>query len=145
MRGFWWNLQASDYKRRDFAAAKRELRSALRLDPRDKYTHDFLGTLYFLDGNLEAALKYWNSIDKPRLRSVSVQPEAHLNDALLQHAIGFNAPQVLSGDALLAANARLDNLGIYPQRRVELVPAADSRAEFFDERNEFGSDERRKF
>jgi hypothetical protein len=121
---FLVELAGVDYKRRDFAAAKRELRSALRIDPRDKYTHDFLGTLYFLDGNLEAALKYWNPIDKPRLRSVSMQPEAQLNDALLQRAIGFNAPQVLSADALLAANARLDNLGIYPQGRVELVPAA---------------------
>lgn len=125
---FLVELAGVDYKQRHFAEAKRELRAALRLDPHDTYTHDFLGMLYFLDGNLEAALKYWNPIDKPRLRSATVQPAAQLDEALLQRAIGFNAPQILTGDALLAANTRLDNLGIYPQRRVELVPVAAAQA-----------------
>jgi tetratricopeptide (TPR) repeat protein len=121
---FLVEIAGVDYKRRDFAAAKRKLRAAVKLDPKDHYTHDFLGTLYFLDGNLEAALKYWNPIEKPRLRSVAVQPTPQLDDALLQRAIGFNAPQVLSSEALLGAQARLDNLGIYPHRRVELAPAS---------------------
>ncbi len=120
---FLVELAGVDYKRKDFSSAKRELRAALKLDAKDNYTHEFLGTLYFLDGNLEAALKYWNAIDKPRLRSVIVRPEPQLDEGLLHRAIGFNAPQVLTVDALLGANARLDNLGIYPHRRLELVPA----------------------
>ena len=117
-------LAGVDYKRRDFAGAKRELHAALKLDPRDAYTHEFLGTLYFLDGNLEVTLKYWNAIDRPRLRNVALQPRPQLDEALLQRAIGFNAPQVLTVNGLLGANARLDSLGIYPHRRVELTPAA---------------------
>jgi hypothetical protein len=120
---FLVELAGVDYKQRDTRAAKRELRAALRLDAHDAYTQEFLGTLYFLDGNLEAALKYWNPIDKPRLRNVSVQPPAKLDQALLQGALGFNAPQVLTNDALLGAEVRLDNLGIYPHQRVELAPA----------------------
>jgi tetratricopeptide (TPR) repeat protein len=112
-----------DYKLKNARAAKRELREALKLDPHDAYTLEFLGTLYFLDGNLEAALNYWNAIDKPRLRNVSVQPTPKVDEALLQPAIGFNAPQVLTGDVLLGAEARLDNLGLFPHRRVELSPA----------------------
>jgi tetratricopeptide (TPR) repeat protein len=123
---FLVELAGVDYKQRNLTTAKRELRTALRRDPHDKYTRDFLGTLYFLDGNLDAALRYWNPIDKPRLRSVSVQPAAQVNETLLQRGIGFNAPQILTDDALLAMNARLDNLGIFPQRRVELVPTAAS-------------------
>jgi tetratricopeptide (TPR) repeat protein len=123
---FLVELAGVDYKRKDFVSAKRELRAALKLDAKDKYTHDFLGTLYFLDGNLEAALKYWNAIDKPRLRSVALRPEPQLDEGLLHRAIGFNAPQVLTVDALLGANARLDSLGIYPHRRMELVPAPGS-------------------
>jgi tetratricopeptide (TPR) repeat protein len=119
---FLVELAGVDYKRMDFSLAKRELRAALKMDPKDNYTHEFLGTLYFLDGNLEAALKYWNAIDKARLRHVAVQPGPQLNETLLQRAIGFNAPQLLTFDALLGANARLDNLGIYPHRRVELIP-----------------------
>ncbi len=114
-----------DYKLKDARAAKRDLQAALKIDPKDRYTLEFLGTLYFLDGNLEAALKYWNEIERPRLRKVSVAPPPTLNPALVQTAIGFNAPQILTGDALLGAEARLDNLEIYPLRRVELAPAGD--------------------
>jgi hypothetical protein len=121
---FLVELAGVDYKLKNMRAAKRELRAALKLDPRDAYTREFLGTLYFLDGNLEATLKYWNTIEKPRLRSVSVQPPAKLDSALLQSALGFNAPQILTNDALLGAEARLDNLGLYPYRRVVLAPAS---------------------
>jgi hypothetical protein len=121
---FLVELAGVDYKQHSLRAAKRELRAALRLNPQDAYTQEFLGTLYFLDGNLEAALKYWNAIDKPRLRSVAVQPAAQLDDALLHAAIGFNAPQVLTAEALLGARARLENLEIYPRVRVELVPVS---------------------
>jgi hypothetical protein len=117
------------YKQHNFGAAKRELRAALKLDPRDAYTREFLGTLYFLDGNLEATLKYWNTIDKPRLRNVAVQPPPQVEAALLQRAIGFNAPQVLTRDGLLGAEARLDNLGLYPHRRFELTPASTGNYE----------------
>jgi len=119
---FLVELAGVDYKLKDFRSAKRELRAALKLDPRDSYTREFLGTLYFLEGNLEAALKYWDAIEKPRLRNVSVQPPAKIDPALLQDALGFNAPQILTNDALLGAEARLDNLGTYPYRRVELAP-----------------------
>ncbi len=120
---FLVELAGVAYKQRDFRTAKRELRAALKLDGRDAYAREFLGTLYFLDGNLEAVLKYWKAIDKPRLRNVSVQPPPQVDAGLLQRAIGFNAPQVLTDDALLGAEARLDNLGLYPHQRVELTPA----------------------
>ena len=95
-RDFSIELAGVDYKLKDSRAAKRELRSALKIEPKDKYTLEFLGTLYFLDGNTEAALKYWNAIEKPRLRKVSVAPPPTLDPALLQNAIGFNAPQILT-------------------------------------------------
>jgi hypothetical protein len=124
---FLVELAGVDYKLKDMRAAKRELRAALKLEPIDKYTLEFLGTLYFLDGNTEAALKYWNAIEKPRLRKVLVAPAPAptLDPVLLQNAIGFNAPQILTSDALLGAEARLDNLEIYPRRREELAPAGD--------------------
>jgi hypothetical protein len=138
---FLVELAGVDYKLTDTRAAKRELRAALKLDPKDKYTLEFLGTLYFLDGNVEAALKYWNAIEKPRLRKVSVAPAPTLDPVLLQNAIGFNAPQILTGDALLGTEARLDNLEIYPRRREELAPAGNGTydATFYTpERNLWG-------
>jgi tetratricopeptide (TPR) repeat protein len=111
------------YKQKDFRLAKKELRTALRLNSHDAYTHEFLATIYFLEGNLEAALKYWNPEDKPRLRSVAVVPLLELSEPLGNRALAFNAPQVLTGDSLLVTESRLDNLGILSSRRTELTPA----------------------
>jgi tetratricopeptide (TPR) repeat protein len=119
---FLIELAGVNYKLRDFSSAKRHLRAALRLDHRDAYTREFLGTVYFLEGNLEAALKYWNPIDKPHLRSVALQPPP-LAETILQRAIDFNPPQVLTRKAWLATQQRLENLGIYSQPRIELAPA----------------------
>jgi tetratricopeptide (TPR) repeat protein len=123
---FLVELAGIDYKHNDFSAAKWNLRRALRLGSRDSYTLDFLGTIYFVQGNLEAALKYWNAIDKPRLRNVAVQPPPRLEAKLLNRAVTFNAPQVLSVDALLSTRARLENPGIFSHERVELRPAGEN-------------------
>lgn len=121
---FLVELAGVNYKQKDFKSAKRHLRAALRLDSHDAYALEFLGTVYFLEGNLEAALRYWNAIDKPRLRSVGVQPPPRLNQTLLDRALAFNPPQVLAAEAWLTTLDRLDNLGIYPQERTELIPAS---------------------
>ena len=44
------------FKQKNNSEAVRHLRRALRIDPKDDYAADFLATIYFLDGNLEAAL-----------------------------------------------------------------------------------------
>jgi len=138
---FLVELAGVAYKQKEFKIAKRDLRAALRLEPRDAYTHDFLGTLYFLDSNLEAALKYWNPADKPRLRSVELVPPPKLRPEFLAHAVTFSAPQVLTNDALATTRATLENLGIYPRQRLELAPSnsGDYDATFhLDERNGWG-------
>jgi tetratricopeptide (TPR) repeat protein len=122
---FLVELAGVDYKQKNFSSAKRHLRAALRLDSRDAYTREFLGTIYFLEGNLEAALKYWNPIDKPRLRTVAVQPPSRLTEIILERAMDFNPPQVLTRDAWLITKQRFDNLEIYAQQRTELAPASD--------------------
>ncbi|HEY6944022.1 MAG TPA: hypothetical protein VI431_02700 [Candidatus Acidoferrum sp.] len=111
------------YKQKSFRFAKKDLQTALRLNATDAYTHEFLATIYFLEGNLEAALKYWNPEDKPRLRSVAFAPSLQLSERLRSRALAFNAPQVLTADALLTTESRLDNLGIFSSRRIELRPA----------------------
>jgi tetratricopeptide (TPR) repeat protein len=138
---FLVELAGVDYKQDNFAAAKRELRAALRLNSKDAYALEFLGTIYFVEGNLETTLKHWNRIGKPRLRSVNVEPAPRLKAPLLNAAIGFNAPQVLTSDAVLTAEARLDNLGIYSRRRFALAPAANGSYDatlHLAERNRWG-------
>ena len=120
---FLAELAGIAYKQKDFRTAKNKLHAALRLNPQDSYSREFLATIYFLDGNLEAALKYWNPLDKPRLRSVVFAPSLRLKDSLRNRALAINAPQVLTGNALFATQARLDNLSVFSSRRIGLTPA----------------------
>ncbi len=119
---FLVELAGIAYKQKDFRAAKNNLHAALKLNPQDSYSSEFLATIYFLEGNLEAALMYWNRGGKPRLGSVAFAPSPKLKESLRDRAIAFNAPQVLTADALLTTQARLDNLGVFSSRRMELSP-----------------------
>ncbi|HET8921495.1 MAG TPA: hypothetical protein VFN26_00715 [Candidatus Acidoferrum sp.] len=138
---FLVELAGIAYKRRDFGAAKRYLHAALRLHPQDPYSLEFLATIYFLESNLPAALKYWNPEDKPRIRSVAFAPQLQLKESLRNRALAFNAPQILTADALLITQSRLSNLAIFTSQRIELAPAG---ADGFDvtlhlaERNGWG-------
>src|SRR5258707_658951 len=71
----------------------------------------------------DADLLHWNPEYKPRLRSVAFAQSLKLKESLRDRTVAFNAPQVLLADALLATQARLDNLGIFSSRRMELAPA----------------------
>lgn len=129
------------YKQSNFRQAKSFLRAALRLNPGDSYSREFLATIYFLEGNLEAALEYWNPQDQPRLRSVAMDPQPKLKESLQDRAVAFNAPQVLTSDALFLTLARLDNLGIFSSRRVELTTTDSGSYNLtfhFAERNGWG-------
>ena len=121
---FLEELAGVDYREGHIVSAKRELRAALRLDEHDVYAQEFLGTLFFLEGNLEAALEYFNAAGKPRLGSVSVEPSPRIDALLLDRAILFHAPQVLTREALLGTEARIDNLETFPSQRLELRPAS---------------------
>ena len=128
----------AEYRLKDFPAAKSDLRAALRTQPKDQYTLDFLGTIYLLEGNLEATLKYWNGEEKPRLARVTLSPKPQLKEELISRALAFDAPQVLELGAFRTTEARLANLGVFPQVRLELTPAGDSDYEAVLHVNERG-------
>ncbi len=135
-------LAGACYRLNDSSAAKRHLRAALRLAPRDAYALEFLGTIYFLEGNLEAALKYWNRAERPRLAGITFDPQPRLQPTILDRAIDFSAPGILSRKSLLTTHARLDALGIFPRRRIELDPAQNDSYDAkirLTERNGWGS------
>ncbi len=135
----------AEYRQKDFSAAKKDLRDALRLNPNDEYAEEFLGTIYLLEGNLEAALKYWNRVEKPRLAALRLDPEPRLNQGLTSSAIAFMAPQVVREDSWLTTKARLENLGVFSQSRLELAPEGDAdyaAVLHLNERNGWGSSKR---
>jgi tetratricopeptide (TPR) repeat protein len=131
------------FKQQNHSEAKHWLSIALRLNPHDGYANDFLGTLYFLDGNLEAALKYWNRVNKPFVQNVRTEPEPQLDPVLLDRALAFAPASVMTRSQLLASQSRLRALDVFPRFNLQLQARADGK---FDavlhatELNAFGND-----
>ncbi len=139
---FSLELAGVSFKLQDFSRAKRHLRRALKLDIQDTYGNDFLASVYFLEGNLEAALKYWNRVSKPFIVEVNVEPQPRLRPVLLDRAFAFSPSNLLQAGDLLATQARLKQLEIFSHSRFELLPRADERFDLIFrsvERNGWGN------
>jgi hypothetical protein len=115
------------FKRKVYPEAKAHLKQALHLDPQDPYVADFLATIFLLEGNLEAALKYWNRIGKPQIEDVKINPSPHVDPVLLDRALAFSPAGRLNLDDFLASRARIDLLQIFPVSRFELLPREDEK------------------
>jgi hypothetical protein len=117
------------------------LHRALRLDPQDAYANDFLATIYFMQGNLEAALKYWNRAEKPEVEQVRSDPPPRLRPALLDHAFAVAPASTLTLDELRATDARVQALDVFPTYRLDLVALPEGKFDAVfhaSERNGFG-------
>src|SRR4029077_3490820 len=101
------------FQQKKHGEARCDLHLALPLDPKDAYANEFLATIYFLEGNLEAALKYWNRAGKPEIVEVRSQPALRVRPALLHPAFAFAPASTLTLDELLTSNARLRGLEIF--------------------------------
>ena len=115
------------FEQQQYAPAARYLRRALRLDPNDSYGNDFLGTVYFLQGNVEAALKYWNRVDKPQIVGVRAQPTPQVNAALLDRAFAFAPASALRRPDLLTSDVRVRGLGVFPSHQFDLQARDDGK------------------
>jgi hypothetical protein len=108
------------FEQKNNAKAARWLRRAVRLDPSDAYANNFLATVYFLAGNLSAALKYWNRAQKPYIVSLDLDPRLRVHRLLLDRAFVFSPAAVLRQSQLATTQARLDGLGIFPAYSIHL-------------------------
>jgi tetratricopeptide (TPR) repeat protein len=113
------------YREKQFSRAKKKLRRALAIDTRDDYANNFLASIYFLEGNLEAALKYWNRAGKPKLEDLSFDPQSRLNPLLLDRAFAFSRGSEWRRDQFLTTRARLEGLDLFPHMLFELEAQAD--------------------
>ena len=115
------------FKQKKFTDAKRYLHRALHSDANHDYAEDFIATIYFLDGNLEAAVSHWNAISKPQIAELRIEPPLHVRSALLDHAITFGPSTALTLQDLRATDQRLDQLQILPAYRFNLVASGDGK------------------
>jgi len=129
------------FKRKRYAEAAGWLHKGLRLDPSDAYANDFLAALYFLEGNLEAALKYWNRISKPEIASIHPEHPLLIRPALLDRAQAFAPASPLLLAQLRTSLVRVEGLEIFPVARYQLAAREDGKFDVilnFQERNGWG-------
>jgi tetratricopeptide (TPR) repeat protein len=113
------------YTEKRFSAAKIDLRRALALDPRDAYSDNFLASIYYLEGNLDAALKYWNRVDKPKLSDLIYDPIPKLDPLILDRAFRFSPESVWTRDQYLTTRVELHSLDVFPLEFYELQARPD--------------------
>jgi len=130
------------FRQKRLPAAAVWLRRGLRLDPTDAYANDFLGTVYFLEGNLEAALKYWNRISKPQIETVQPDHPLRIHPALLDRALAFSPASELRLSDLLTSQERVERLEVFRATRFRLEARPDGKFDVvlnLQERNGWGS------
>jgi hypothetical protein len=111
------------FRREDYREAKRLVRKALSAEPRVPIANDLLATLYILDNNIEAALKYWNRLDKPRIRDVQIDPPVAADAIRLDRTFAFSRSSVLRLEEYRRTVARLDATGAFARYDFDLNPA----------------------
>ena len=124
---FLVELAGVSYKQKDYPKAARHLHKVLLLDPSDQYANDFLASIYYLEGNLEAALLFWNRVSKPVLAEVETDPTPKVDPVLLDRAFAFAPTEMLELRELLETEKRLIQLGIFNRYKFNLDARADGR------------------
>ncbi|HEV3481424.1 MAG TPA: tetratricopeptide repeat protein [Candidatus Acidoferrales bacterium] len=122
---FLTELAGIAYREKQFSRAKRELRRALALEPDDAYTNDFLASIYYLEGNVEAALKYWNRTGKPKLADLTFNPQPRLSPLILDRTFLFSPGAEWRLDRFLTTQAQLESLDLFPSLRFDLDSRPD--------------------
>ena len=139
---FLIELAGIAYREKKFSAAKRELRRALAMNPKDEYANNFLASIYFQEGSLEAAVKFWNRAGKPKLEDLTFEPALKLRPLVVDRAFAFARGGEWQREQFLTTQARLRALDLYPGMFLELRAHDDGS---FDlgfhaaERNGWGS------
>lgn len=135
-------LAGVEFKERQYPRAAHRLRHALKLAPQDTYATDFLGTIYFLEGNLDGALKYWNRVGKPQVEESKADPIPQVSLALLDQAFAFSPASLLQRSEFQATEARIQALGMFSRYQFDLRAREDNKFDVCfrsQERNGFGS------
>ena len=129
------------FRQKSYLLAKHFLRQALRLDPKDEYANNFLATIFYLEGNLPAALKYWNRGGKPRIENVGFDPVPRVRPLLLDRAFAFAPGGNLTLPDLITSERRVEGLGVFPAYDFKLAARDDGNFDLgfnAQERDGFG-------
>jgi len=118
---------SSAFRRGDYPEAKRDAHRAGRADPLNNTTNELLATLYLLDDNVEAALKYWNRTGQPALRNVDVQPKLRVDPVVLDREFAFSRGSVMTMDDFLQTRRRLEQARFLSTYAFDFSPVEENR------------------
>lgn len=109
--------------------ARRWLRKAPQAVRSDDYVREFLGTLYLLDGNTEAALTLWNPLGKPLLADdqIGTSLETVIRPGLASSAADFTGGQILLREEALRSSRRVAMLDVCGRAPLVLEATANER------------------
>jgi len=124
---FSLELAGVSFRKKNYAEAAGHLRRALRLDPMDTYAIDLLAAVYFLQGNVEAAINYWNRVSKPEIEEVRTEPGPRVAPALLDRAFTIAPATELDLRELQTTKARVRGLNIFSSYRFNLEARPDGK------------------
>lgn len=130
------------FKQKKYAQAIRWLRRAQKLAPDDDYIHDFLGTLYFIEGRQDAAIDQWNRVGRPVVEEIKMQSPFRVDPVVLDRSFAFSRGETLNLADWWATDARLRALGIYPMFTLRMIARPDGKLDLSftaQERDGFGS------
>ena len=120
-------LGGIEFLSKHYSKAADWLRIASRISPGDPYVNDFRGSVFYLQGNLDAALKYWNRVDKPRIEGITSEPVSRVNPVLLDRAFAFAPASTLHLPELLATEARIQDMDLFSTYNFTLSARPDEK------------------
>jgi hypothetical protein len=119
-------LASQSYRSGDREQAKLYLGKLLKGNPTDHYANHFLGAIFLMEGNLEAALKYWNRIGEPRIEQIRMHPAPSVDPVLMDRVFAMAPASRLLLKDYLETESRLDRMGIFKRYQFQLRPRSES-------------------
>jgi hypothetical protein len=121
-------LSGARFAQRRWSDAAALAREALRLQPRDEYALDVLGSSLFMLNDDIGALRAWNQIGKPRVNSVRIEGLHHVRYQTVAEVMAIHPNMLLTADVFARARRRLGELPDHAATRLAVKPETDGFA-----------------
>lgn len=118
-------LAGLEFKRGRLSRAEAWLNEARRKGAGADYLNEFLGTIYYLRENLEAALKYWNRLGRPEITALQYESVQPVDPVLFDRFFTFSRNEILTLKELRATQRRIEAARIFSRIRFQLEPAGE--------------------
>jgi len=114
------------FKKKEYQKAEQMIKKAIKINPENKYSHDFLGTLYYINGLTYLTLYEWNKINKPVLENLLIESEYFSKKEFLFKELCFNPGQIIKPSMLMESLERLGRIGNISNISFSIIPKKEN-------------------